>query len=33
MHLEEMAALAEAVAATLNRGKGARPDGRVAESV
>ena len=33
MHLEEIAALAEAVAATLNRGKGARPDGRVAESV
>src|SRR6185312_6826649 len=33
MHLEEMAALAEAVAATLNRGKGARPDGRGAETV
>ncbi|WP_034277569.1 aminotransferase class I/II-fold pyridoxal phosphate-dependent enzyme [Actinospica robiniae] len=33
MHLEEMAALAEAVASTLNRGKGVRPDARAAESV
>lgn len=33
MHLEEMAALAEAVASTLNRGKGARSDGLGAETV
>jgi len=33
MHVEEMAALAEAVAATLNRGKGARADVRGLETV
>lgn len=33
MHLEEMAALAEAVASTLSRGKGARSDGRGVDTV